>query len=201
MTGAMTTSGGNFEGPGTVTSATSATWEVAGSGSTSVSGGSLVNDGTATIDAIATLSIYSGATVTNNGTMTMYASSEIYGSNTNTILDNAGTLVVNPGSTGTATLAGGSLVINSTGSIQLSSGTLDISSGATLNLNAGSSVSGSGTLEDQGTLGVNSAQSLASPFVVQGVVAGAGALTVTGAMTTNGGGLRRPREPSPWTGT
>ena len=97
MTGTMTTSGGNFEGPGTVTLATSATWEVPASGSTAVSGGSLVNDGTATIDAIATLSIYSGATVTNNGTMTMYAFSGIYGSNTNTVLDNAGTLVVNPG--------------------------------------------------------------------------------------------------------
>ena len=107
--------------------------------------------------------------MTNTGTVTMRANSEVYGYNTTPAFDNAGTLVVNPGSTGTATLAGGgSLVINSTGSIQLSSGTLDISSGATLNLNAGSSVSGSGTLEDQGTLGVNSAQSLASPFVVQG---------------------------------
>ena len=100
--------------------------------------------------------------------------------------------MVNPGSTGTATLDGnGRLVVNNTGSIQLSSGTLDVQS-ATLNLNTGSSVSGSGTLEDQGTLGVNTAQSLANPFVVKGAVTGTGALTVTGSMTTEGADFEGP---------
>ena len=94
-----------------------------------MSGGTLTDAGTGIIDATETLSIDSGATVINAGTMTMYASSEIYGSNANAYFDNTGTLVVNPGSTGTATLDGdGWLVVNNTGSIQLSSGTLDVQS-------------------------------------------------------------------------
>ena len=156
-----------------------------------MSGGSLTNAGTASVDATDTLSIGSGATVINKGTMTMDSSSEISGSNTNSFFNNTGTLVVSPGSIGTATLSGGALVVNNTGSIQLSSGTFDVRS-ATLNLNTGSSVSGAGTLEDQGTLGVNTAQSLANPFVVKGAVTGTGALTVTGYMTTNGADFEGP---------
>ena len=122
------------------------------------------------------------ATVTNNGTLTMESGSEIYGyGGTGTpVFDNAGNLVANPGSTGTATLYGnGELVVNNTGSIQLSSGTLDVQS-ATLNLNTGSSVSGSGTLEDQGTLGVNTAQSLGNSLSLQG-----GTLSVGPNVTLN----------------
>ena len=54
-------------------------------------------------------------------------------------------------------------------------------------------MSGSGTLEDQGTLGVNTAQSLANPFVVKGAVTGTGALTVTGVHDHRGCRLRGPR--------
>ena len=190
VSGSLTSSGGTFQGPGTVTVASGASWDVAGS--TSVTGGGVVNDGTATIDATETLSIGSGATVTNHGTLTMYAASEVYGSGANAVFGNTGTLVVSPGSTGTATLRGGYLVVNSTGPIQISSGTLDVYSGATLNLNAGSSVSGSGTLQDQGVLGINSTQALAMPLLVQGTITGAGALTVSGSLTSSGGTFQGP---------
>src|SRR5664280_3029165 len=179
ITGSLTTTGGNFEGPGTVTVASGATWGI--ESTTTVSGGTLINDGTATIDATAELYLGSGTTVTNGGTMTMLAGSQIYGYYSNTTFDNAGTLVSNPGSTGTATLYG-SLVFNNTGSIQLASGILDVSS-AVLNLNAGS-VTGTGTLDDQGTLAINTAQSLAGPLEVSGTVTGTGSLTVTGPLTT-----------------
>src|SRR5664280_591817 len=190
ITGSLTTNGGNFEGPGTVTVASGATWGIEAN-TTTVSGGTLINDGTATIDATAGLYLGSGTTVTNGGTMTMLAGSQIYGYNTNTTFDNTGTLVSSPGSTGTANLTGGSLVFNNTGSIQLASGTLDLSA-ATLNLNPGSSVTGTGTLDDQGTLGVNTAQSLAVPLEVSGAVTGTGSLTVTGTLTTNGGNFEGP---------
>ena len=161
VTGTMTTSGGTFNGPRTVTVQTGASWEIA---SASVVGGSVVNDGTATIHSTDTLNVGTGVTVTNNGTMTLEAGSAINGYNTNSVFANTGTLVVSPGSTGTATLGYSftDLVANNTGSIQLASGTLDIS-GDTLNLNGGS-VSGPGTLKDQGTLGINTAQTLSSPF-------------------------------------
>ena len=193
VSGSLTSSGGTFQGPGTVTVASGASWNLPASTSTSVTGGSVVNDGTATLNTSATLYIY-GTTVTNNGTLTMYASSEVYGSGANSVFGNTGTLVVSPGSTGTATLSGyyGGLVVNSTGPIQISSGTLDVYSGATLNLNAGSSVSGSGTLQDQGVLGINSTQALAMPLLVQGTITGAGALTVSGSLTSSGGTFQGP---------
>ena len=182
VTGSMTTNGATFGGPGAVTVQSGSTWEIA---STTVSGGSVVNDGTAAIDSTDALNLGAGVTVTNNGTMTMYASSQIYGYNTTSVFANAGTLVVSPGSIGTALLGNyNNLVVNNTGSIQIASGTLDVL-GATLNLNGGS-VSGPGTLDVQGTLGINSAQTLANPFVVQGTVNGNSPLSVTGTMTTNG---------------
>ena len=191
ITGAMTTNGGSFSGPGWVTVQGGATWNTPASGSISVNGGSLINDGTATIGASGSLDVTSGVTVTNNGTMTMEAGSEIYGYNTTSVFANPGTLVVSPGSTGTATLGNTNyLVVNNTGSIQITSGTLEVL-GATLNLNGGS-VSGAGTLKDQGTLGINSAQTLANPLVVQGTVTGNSPLSITGAMTTNGGSFSGP---------
>ena len=51
MTGALTTSGGTFNGPGTVTVANGATWETTSSGAT-VNGGSVINNGAATVDAV-----------------------------------------------------------------------------------------------------------------------------------------------------
>ena len=128
--------------------------------------------------------------MTNNGTMTMDAGSRSTATTANTVFNNAGTLVASPGSTATATLSGGNLTVNNTGSIQLASGPFDVQN-ATLNLNAGS-VSGTGTLEVQGTLGVNTAQSLASPLVVSGTVNGSGALSVTGTLTTTGGSFGGP---------
>ena len=162
VSGSLTTSGANFEGPGSVTVATGATWGASASSSTTVSGGTLINAGSATLNTSASLSIGTGITVTNTGSFTMRGSSSIYGSNSpNAIFNNTGTLVVNPGSAGTATLYGyGYLTVNNTGSLQLTSGTLDVSS-ATLNLNGGS-VTGSGTLDNQGTLGINSTQSIAA---------------------------------------
>src|SRR5664280_3355623 len=189
ITGSLTTNGGNFEGPGTVTVASGATWGIEAN-TTTVSGGTLINDGTATIDATAGLYLGSGTTVTNGGTMTMLAGSQIYGYNTNTTFVNTGTLVSSPGSTGTATLTGGSLAFNNTGSIQLASGILDVSS-AVLNLDTGS-VTGTGTLDDQGTLGVTANQTLGVPLVFSGVVTGTGALTITGSLTTTGGNFEGP---------
>ena len=190
LTGFFTTSGDTLNGPGTVTVTAGATWE--DTSSMYVSGGTFFNAGTATIDATATLSIYSGATVTNSGTITMEFSSEIDGSNSpNAVFNNTGTLVVNPGSTSTATLRGyGYLVVNNTGSLQLTSGTLNISSGI-LNLNGGS-VTGPGTLNDAGTLGINSTQTIAGPLVVSGVVTGNSPLTVSGSLTTSGANFEGP---------
>ena len=185
ITGAMTTNGGSFSGPGWVTVQGGATWNTPASGSISVNGGSLINDGTATIGASGSLYVTSGVTVTNNGTMTMEAGSEIYGYNTTSVFANPGTLVVSPGSTGTATLGNTNyLVVNNTGSIQITSGTLEVL-GATLNLNGGS-VSGAGTLKDQGTLGINSAQTLANPLVVQGTVTLGPSASLSASSLTSG---------------
>ena len=189
LTGSLTTSGANFNGPGTVTVAKGANWE--NSSSSSVGGGALVNRGAATVDATTTMSIYSGATLTNIGTLTMNAAARITGSNNqNAVFNNTGTLVVAPGLTGTASLYGGYLVVNNTGSIKLTSGTLDIYS-TTLNLNGGS-ITGSGTLKNEGTLGINSAQSIASPVVDAGTVTGTSPLTLTGFFTTSGDTLNGP---------
>ena len=171
VTGTMTTNGATFSGPGTVTVQSGATWNTSASGSTSGDRWIPINDGTATLAASGSLYLASGVTVTNNGTMTMSTGSAIYGTDTTSVFANVGTLTVSPGSTGTATLGN---VFTDLGGQQhradsdLASGTLDIS-GATLNLNGGS-VSGLGTLKDQGTLGINTAQTLSSPFVVQGTV-------------------------------
>ena len=190
ITGTLTTNGATFAGPGTVTAANGSTWQISPSSTTTVNGGTLVNAGTATIEAEATLDIGTGATVTNNGTLTVDAGSQIYGYATNSVFNNAGTVVVSPGSTGTVTFNGGALIVNNTGSIELSSGTLEVTA-ATLNLNAGS-VSGTGTLNVAGTLGVNTAQSLAVSLVISGTVTGSGALTITGTLTTNGATFAGP---------
>ena len=151
-----------------------------------VSGGTFLNVGTATIDATATLSIYSGATVTNSGTITMEFSSEINGNNSpNAVFNNTGTLVVNTGTTKTATLYG-ALVVNNTGSLQLTSGTFDVSS-ATLNLNGGS-VTGAGVLENQGTLGINSSQSLSTLAQSGGSLQIAAGKTLTVSSLTDASG-------------
>ena len=128
----------------------------------------------------------------NAGTMTMYAVLRDLRLQYQRLLGQHRHLGREPGLDGDGNAYGnGWLVVNNTGSIQLSSGTLDVQS-ATLNLNTGSSVSGSGTLEDQGTLGVNTTQTLSSPFLVKGAVTGTGALTVTGYMTTQGADFEGP---------
>ena len=190
ITGSLTTSGANFYGPGTVTVASGATWAVGTSSSTSLDGGTFVNSGVATVSISANLTINSGATLTNTGTLTMDAAAHITGSNnSNDVFNNTGTLVVTPGLTGTASL-NSYLVVNNTGSIKLTSGSIDIYS-ATLNLNGGS-VTGAGTLKNEGTLGINSAQSIASPVVDAGTVTGTSPLTLTGSLTTSGANYYGP---------
>ena len=185
VTSALTTDGGNFEGPATVTVANGGTWQIAAS-STSVNGGTLVNNGSATIDASAGLYLGSGSTVANVGTMTMLSQSQISGSSVNTTFANTGSLVSSPGPTGTATLAGGSLLVNNTGSIQLASGSLDISS-STLNLDAGT-VSGIGSVNDGGVLGVNTNQTLAGLVVTGGTIQLAAGVTLNASSVSGPSG-------------
>ena len=131
------------------------------------------------------MSIYSGATVTNIGTLTMNAAARITGSNNqHAVFNNTGTSWSAPGSTGHGPLYGGTLW-STTPARSSSRRAPSTSTLTTLNLNGGS-ITGSGTLKNQGTLGINSAQSIASPVVDAGTVTGTSPLTLTGFFTTSG---------------
>jgi RHS repeat-associated protein len=205
VTGQMSVTG-QFDGPGTVTVASGATFEVS---NLSVDGGTLVNKGTATAEPSADLYLAPGAAFLNQGSLTLDSASVIYGGCA-TSGAAAGTMT----STGSITSAATSgfpasigypnnyydycLDFNDSGSITVASNELDLggitnlNSGATISgsssttlgidygtttVNPGASISGPGTINGNGTLVLNT--SLSAPSVHVNTVSGPGDLTVT----------------------
>ncbi len=191
VTGSLNSIGGTFNGPGTVTIGSGAAWSIQ---STSIYGGTIVNDGTAALSANADLNIEPGAQLSNAASLTMDADSAIDGDQdacpATPELVNTGTITVAATKTGTNSL-GDCLTVADSGTVDLASGTLDLSSG-TLNLDSGNSFSGSGTLEDAGTIMVNASSSVSVLELNSGTVTGTGGLTVTSALTEGDGTFAGP---------
>jgi hypothetical protein len=155
VTGTLTISYATFSGPGTVTATGTFT---ALAGTTILTGGQLVNKGSGTLDTSDGLFLANGATFTNSGTLTMDQSSTIdgYGCATAGVFDDTGTLDVAPGSSQTAYIGEEEcgLTVNNSAKIDLQSGTFENedSDGFSFNLDTGSSITGTGTFEDEGDL-------------------------------------------------
>jgi hypothetical protein len=185
VTGTLTTSYATFSGPGTVT--VTGTFTALG-GTTILTGGQLVNQGKGTIDSADQLSASSGAIFTNSGTLTMDEGSDIdgYGCATAGVFDNTGTLDVAAGSSQTAYIGEEEcgLTVNNSASIDLQSGTFENEdSDGTFNLNTGSSITGTGTFEDEGDLVANATLSLPNLAIDSGSIWGSGTVTVTSTLT------------------
>ena len=184
---------GTFSGPGTLT--VTGIFTVTGG---TLASGQLVNQGAGTLDSSDTLMVASGATFTNSGTLTMDDGSDIDGNECGGagVFDNTGTLDVDPGSSQVAYIGeyDCGLTVDNSATIELTSGTLDNNDqsnyGNTINLNTGSSITGSGTFEDTGSLTANAASSASDLTIVNaGTFSGPGTLTVTGIFTVTGGTL------------
>ncbi|MFZ0668365.1 MAG: hypothetical protein WAM97_21630, partial [Acidimicrobiales bacterium] len=185
VTATLTTSYGTFSGPDTVT--VTGTFTSLG-GTTILTGGQLVNQGKGTIDSSDQLSVAPDATLTNSGTLTMDEGSDIdgYGCSSAGVFNNTGTLDVAPGSSQTAYIGEEEcgLTVNNSASIDLQSGTFENEdSDGTFNLNTGSSITGTGTFEDEGDLAANATVSLPNLAIDSGSISGPGTVTVTGTLT------------------
>ena len=165
VTGTLTISYATFSGPGTVT--VTGTFTALG-GTTILTGGQLVNQGKGTLDSSDGLYLANGATFTNSGTLTMDQNSNIdgYGCGTGGVFNNTGTLDVAPGSSQTAYIGEEEcgLTVNDSAAIDLQSGALENedSDGFTFGLDTGSSITGTGTFEDEGDLVANAAVSIST---------------------------------------
>ena len=192
VTGTLTTDDGTVDS--TLDVASGASWSVS-SGSDLVIGGKLTNAGTGTLESSAELAVANGATVTNSGTFTMDEGSDLdSNSSTGGTFDNTGTLDVAPGASETAYVGEYDLglTVDNSGTIDLVSGTLDDADYAGYNnnfdLDSGSSITGSGTFEDSGSLVANAASSVSNLALVSGgTVSGSEVLTVTGDFFPSGG--------------
>ena len=173
VTGTLTISYATFSGPGTVTVTGTFT---ALAGTTILTGGQLVNKGSGTLDASDGLFLANGATFTNSGTLTMDQNSTIdgYGCATAGVFDDTGTLDVAPGSSQTAYIGEEEcgLTVNNSATIDLQSGTFENedSGGFSFNLDTGSSITGTGTFEDEGDLVANATVSMSTLNMVGGTL-------------------------------
>jgi fibronectin-binding autotransporter adhesin len=163
------------------------------------------NSGSLTVGANSTFTV-NGAYTSTGGTLTVLSNGAVVlvgGGTSSGNVSNAGTLTVGTGSTlavsGTFTQTG-TLTLQSTAMVNLSgggsnSGSLGIASDATLNLSGGSFTLASGTsFTDTGLLQVSGATvsipntlSIPNLELDSGTLNGAGAVTVTTAMTWTGG--------------
>jgi large repetitive protein len=196
VTGSLDSDGSTFQGPGTVTVGSGATWSVE---ATTINGGTVVNDGSAELGANDDLTIEPGSQLSNTASLTMDADSAITGNGDDCPVSpefvNSGTLTVAATSTGTDSLGENTfsylcLTVANSGAVDLASGTLDVAAG-TLDLDSGTSFSGSGTLESQGTLSVNTTLSIPD-LADDGTLTGSSPLTVTASLDTDGGSFDGP---------
>jgi fibronectin-binding autotransporter adhesin len=189
VSGTFTSNSGTLAGRGTTTIASGATLTL--TGSTCVDGGSVINNGTTTLADNTSLNLGEYGTFSNAGTFNSQpqTNGNQIGSciTSNGTFSNSGTFEVT--GTGTTTLDGDLLTDSGTIDLTNAKGTLDNDS--QLNLESGSSVTGPGTLEDDGTLQADTATTLPN-LTLDGILDGAGTVTVTGTMSSASATLEIP---------
>ncbi|MCC6912551.1 MAG: autotransporter-associated beta strand repeat-containing protein, partial [Rhodospirillaceae bacterium] len=187
--GVVTLSGSNsFSGTTTVSAGTLAYGanDALGSGGLTVTGATSVLGLGAYSDTVGTLTLSSGAAITGSGTLTSTGS---FALQSGAIAANlAGAAGVTKTTTGTVTLTG----TNSyTGATTVSAGTLQVGNGVA------TGTLGSGAVSNAATLIVNRSDSIS----LGAVVANAGGITGTGALTVQAGGSLAIDRPITLTGT
>lgn len=207
VSGSFTSIGGTMTGPGVVTVAKGATWNVRGG---TIIADRVLSGGSVVIPAAGSVTVATGGSLDNLGSLTVGAGAGIYGSctghaTTGGIVVNAGTLSFAPGTGNLAYLgdveqALSCLLVHNEKALVVASGEAIVEQNAVLDLSKGSVVSGTGELEvgapsgrySNGTLNVNTSLSVPTLAVDSGVVQGPGSLSVATALTTAGGLLAGP---------
>ena len=207
----LTMTGGDMNGPGTLTVTNSFSWtggELDGASTTAIAQGA-----TMTLSGSNTLLMRDGHVLVNDGTVVWSATGVLQAAGADAVFDNEGAFNVESNaafenvilnSSGTVNVQSGTLTANAGSGTQLESGVFDVASGAELlfassvdgdgegdvELNAGTQLLGSGLYElDLGFVTVDSEVSVPNLTITGGVLNGPNTLTVTNSFNWKGGEL------------